>query len=140
MKRLVLTTILADICGCISAGIISLFSEENPGIFFIVVIYMFGNIFIPTFVGVVLYQVIKIKLPIGNSTNRFILHIAILILILVIGVLLWTMLDAINNFTIENLIENFNRDFRGFIPFAFVIAIAIPSIDILLTRKSLLNP
>ena len=139
MKRIILTTILADICGCISAGLISLYSEENSGIFLLVVIYMFGNIFIPTLIGVLLYQVIKKKLPIGNSTNRFILHITILILILVIGVLLWTMLDVINNFTIENLIEDFNRDFRGFIPFALVIAVAIPSIDILLTRKSLVK-
>jgi len=139
MKRIILTTIFASLCGCISAGLIALFSAENPAFFLIVIIYMFGSIFIPTLIGVLLYQFIKKKLPIGNSTNRFILHIAILILILAIGVLLWTMLDVINNFTIKNLIEAFNRDFRGFIPFAFVIAVAIPAIDILLTRKSLVK-
>jgi hypothetical protein len=135
MKRIFLTTLFATLLGCFIVGMLFLF--ESPRMALYGAIMTFGNIIIPTLVGVLLFQVVRKKIKFVNETKTLILRMLILFLVFILALIIWAIGDiALSGLTIKNIVDDFSSEFAGFIIIAISSAIAIPSIDILVDRKA----
>lgn len=138
MIRILFTTLLADLIGCVISFITLLFIENGEDINFLYIgLFLFGNLFFPTLIGVLVYQLLKFKLPFINSPQKFIQHILSLILVFTIALTAWTIFDVIDDFTFENLKDDFKNQFLGFVPAALSIAIAIPILEVIFNSERL---
>lgn len=138
MKRLLLTTVFADLAGSLTAGLTLPFFGDFSA-FPVVLIMTFLNIFIPTFLAVIIYQVVKSVYYI-NLKRTVILHSATMITISILGLLIWNLIDTINFFglkgvTFTSLKNYFNYQFLGYFPATLIVALTIPVIQIFLTEK-----
>jgi hypothetical protein len=134
VRRIILTTLLASLFGCCAMGILFLFKSPEDAIY--VVVLSFGNILIPTLLGVIVFQLIKNKITFTNQAKTIALRILVLVLIFALALIIWALADVIfSAFTLENVIADFNSQFLGFTPIALVLAIIIPAIDLLIDKK-----
>ena len=140
MKRLILTTILADLAGCLTTGVMLLFDKDISLLPF-VLIFTFGNILIPTLIAALIYQQIK-QMSHINQRKTLILHSVTMTLISLLAIIIWTIIDTFYSFGLKDLtfihIKNdFRTQFSGFIPATMSVALTIPFIDHFLTNKLL---
>ena len=138
MKRLLLTTVFADLTGCLTTGIMLFFSDDLSMLPF-VLIMTFGNILIPTIFAVLIYQIVK-QVYYINSCRTLILHSGTMILISIVVIIIWTIVDVIYSFGIKELTfirikDDFKTQFLGFIPAIISVALTIPLIENFLTKK-----
>jgi hypothetical protein len=99
-------------------------------------ILTFGNIVIPTLLGVLLFQIVKNKIKFANETKTLVLRMLVLIVVFILSLIMWAIGDVgFSDLTLQNIKEDFNSQFSGFSLIAISLAIAIPSIDILMDRK-----
>jgi hypothetical protein len=131
MKRVLLTTLFALLWAFIFTLV--LFSIESVEMGIYAATMIIGISFIPVLVAVLLFQLIR-KRIVANSTLPFIIQILLMILIMSVGLILWSVADAIPDFSLENVVEDFHSQFLGFTPLALSLAIAIPAIDKLIDK------
>jgi hypothetical protein len=134
LKRILLTTLFATLLGCLIAGVLFLF--ESSGMALYGAILTFGNIIIPTLLGVLIFQIVKSKINFANETKTLVLRMLVLIVMFILALVIWAIGDvAFSDLTLQNIKEDFNSQFSGFSIIAISLAIAIPSIDILMDGK-----
>jgi len=138
MKRLLLTTIFADLAGCLATGITLPFYGNFSALPF-VLIMTFLNIFIPTFLAVAIYQVAKGVCNL-DLKKTLVLHSVIMIAIVIVGITVWSLIDTISSFgfegaTLTNLRARFSDQFLGYLPAALAVALTIPITHEFLTKK-----
>lgn len=138
MKRLLFTTLLGDIAGCLFTGILVIFQGGCPALPFILLM-TFMNIFIPAFLLAASYQVIK-DVSYLNFSSTLMLHCLILSAFAIIGAGFWTICDAISVFGIKGLnftsiSDEFNVQFLGYIPATLTIALTIPVFQQLVSNR-----
>jgi flagellar biosynthesis protein FlhB len=142
VKRILLTTLALILLACLLTGFFALFNEGSLQAFLYLAILTIGNILIPTFIGVLLFQVIKKKVVYSNWTKTYIIQILVMVSIMVIGLFLWALVDVMadsNQLTLKNVMEDFYSQFSGFALVGVFMAIAIPFIDRFLTKTEYAN-
>jgi hypothetical protein len=138
VTKVLLSTLLLDIFSCIVTGLFALFNESSFQAFLYVAFLTFGSILIPTFLGVLIFQFVKKKINFPDKTQTFVVQILVMLLLMFIGLLLWALFDVIvwsDTLTLENVTHDFHSQFSGFVIGGIFMAIALPFIDSLLTKK-----
>lgn len=138
MKRLLLTTVFADLVGSLVSGLTLLFLGDFQAFPFVLIMTLF-NFFIPTFLAVCLYQVVKSGYYI-NLKRSIILHSVTMIAISIVGLLIFNLIDTITSvglkgMTFTRVKNNFNSQFLGYFPATLVVALTIPIIQVFVTEK-----
>ncbi len=130
MGQIIKLTLLADLVSCF----IMFFSYllfDHPSHAFLALIYTFGNIFIPTFIAVIIYRQLRQKTTLSNSFRTIVFQICILIIIFLIGIFIWAGVNIMlfEHLTHNNITKEFNSEFKPWLPALFSLAFFIPLID-----------
>ena len=96
-----------------------------------VIFYAFGNILIPTLVGVLIFKLIDQKTMLTRQNLTIILQIIILTILFLTCIYLWATLETFisNDLSFKSVQEDFNREFREWLPAIFTTAIALPILN-----------
>lgn len=141
MKRIFLTTLFAALLGLLIIAMLLLFKGETFGTILYMGFLIIGSSIVPVLIAVLLFQIVRRQINFKNQTKTLILRILILILIFALGLIVWSFIDVIiynagfSDLALQNVIEDFESQFLGFIPATLPVAIAIPAIDILIEEK-----
>ena len=139
MKRIILTTLALTLLGSLLAGFFAMFTEGSLQAFLYVAILTFGNILIPTFIGVLIFQVVKKKVVFSNWIKTTVVQILVMESVMLLGLFLWALSDVLTSsdqFTLENVKEDFYSQFLGFALVGVFMAIAIPFVDHYLAKTT----
>ena len=137
MGRVIKLILLANLGSCITVIIIiTIANSFKVGLS--VGLLTFGNIFLPTIGAVLVYFLIKRRTTLPSTVVTLVLQATLLIGLLILGLLIWATGEAaifydLNCIEIE---EVFVSEFKGFLPVVFTEAILIPTLDLLLSRRS----
>lgn len=143
MKRILLTTLILTLLGCLLAGFLALFSEVSFQAFLYTAILTFGSIIIPTHIGVLAFHIVKKRVILYNWMATYILQVFVMVSIITIGLILWAIGDVLmssDQLTLERVKDVFYSQFSGFAIAGIFMAIAMPFVDHFLTKKELVNP
>lgn len=105
-----------------------------------VFLLLFLGIFIPTFIAVFIFRGVKMIADFSEKTIQLLKQGLILSLFLLCCLIAWSFIDVINDhgfadFSMSLVVEDFNSQFRGFVPLAIIIAFLIPFIDKIISAK-----
>ncbi|ASS49479.1 MAG: hypothetical protein A3D31_02825 [Candidatus Fluviicola riflensis] len=137
MVRLIKLTLLADLASCL----VMFFSYLliNPKFAFLALFYSFGNILIPTFIAVLVFQLLRKKINLSNSFRTIALQTFILTVILFLGIFIWATIDVLLFGHLHrehwNITKEFNSEFKPWLPALFSLAFFIPLIDRRISRN-----
>jgi hypothetical protein len=136
MKRIITLTLLSDI-GVGLAMLIFFSITDSWGIGLYAGILTFGNILIPTLIAVLIFQLVKKTTNFDNPLLTISTQTMLLAGLFVFGLFIWATAEAIlfTTLTWENIIDDYNSQFSGFLPVAFTEAFLIPTIDLWLTKR-----
>ena len=133
------TTIIADLFGLLITVLAwAIMGDSNAGL---LVIFVFGNIFIPTLIGVILFRFVKSITYQTDSIISLLRQSVILTIIFLFGLVIWSIADGLFTDGLTGSIfyqikQDFISEFLGYVPATIAIALIIPFIDNWL-RKSL---
>jgi ATP/ADP translocase len=136
MKRIITLTLMSDIGGCL-AMLLFFTITDNWGIGLYAGVMTFGNILLPTLIAVLIYQIVKNKTKFDNHFLTITIQTILLAGLFIFGLFLWASADAIafTTLTWNNVIDDYNAQFSGFLPVVFTEALLIPTIDLWLTKR-----
>ena len=97
----------------------------------------FGNILIPTLAAVLIYLLLKRWVMIASPILKIMIQILLLITIFIFGLHVWAAIDSFlfETLTWENIKNDYDSQFAGFLPVVLTEAILIPNIDLWLTKR-----
>jgi hypothetical protein len=136
MGKLIKLTFLTDLGSCLLMLIIFTFSDSfGAGLY--VIILIFGNILIPTIIAVLFFLMLRKKTTLKTPLKTILLQAIILMPLYVLGLYLWATIDSLlfEKLTWENIQQDFNSQFSGFLPVIIAQAIQIPVLDHWLTKQ-----
>ena len=136
MGRIISLTLLADIGSCLTI-LIYFWLADSFGMGFYVGLLTFGNILIPTLAGVLIYLLLKRWVVIASPILKIMIQILLLIAIFIFGLYVWAAIDSFlfETLTWENIKNDYDSQFAGFLPVVLTEAILIPNIDFFLTKR-----
>ena len=127
----------------LTIGIATSLVEKEALLFIYVTIHLFGNFFIPLIIASALYFFIKKYFKQMSGLLGVVAYSALLFIVIQAGLFFWSMLDVIvynsgfENFTLKNIISDYNREFARLLLVIIFSAIAIPVADILIKKRNL---
>lgn len=139
MTQIIKLTLLADLASCL----VMFFSYLiiNPDQAFLALFYSFGNILIPTFIGVLIFRLLRRRIILSNPFRTIAFQTFILALIFLAGVFIWATVDVLlfGNLHREhwNITKEFNSEFKFWLPALFSLAFFIPFIDYRISRTDI---
>ena len=138
MGKIIKLTLLTDL-GCCVLMLIIFTTGESFGMGLYVSILIFGYILIPTIIAVLLFLLIRKKTTLKTPLKTILLQASILIPLFILGLYIWATIDILSlpyeKLTWENIQQDFNTNFSGFLPVTIAQAILIPVLDHWLTKQ-----
>jgi hypothetical protein len=137
MGRIILLTLLADLGSCITM-LIYFTVLDSFGMGLYAGVLTFGNILIPTIGAVLLFKLIKRWIIFSNSTLLIMIQVTLLAVLFIIGLFAWATIDSVlfETMTWQNIKNDYDSQFSGFLPVVFTEALLIPIIDLWLTKRN----
>ena len=138
MGKIIKLTLLTDL-GCCVLMLIIFTTGESFGMGLYVSILIFGYILIPTIIAVLLFLLLRKKTTLKTPLKTILLQASILIPLFILGLYIWATIDILSlpyeKLTWENIQQDFNTYFSGFLPVTIAQAILIPVLDHWLTKQ-----
>lgn len=131
MIKFIMLTFLADLAACMVMFFYYLMVDQHLA--FLVLFFSFGNLFVPTLIGVLVFRLIRKKLMRSNPFRTIAFQTCVLIIIFLIGILIWAKVDVLLYGTLHdenwNVAKEFNSEFKIWLPALFSLAFFIPYLD-----------
>ena len=139
MKRIIKLTLLADLASCLVMFLSYLVIKPNKAI--LALFYSFGNIFIPTFIGVLIFRLLRKKMILSDPFRTIAFQTFVLTLIFLAGIFIWATVDVLLFGNLHsghwNIAKEFNSEFKFWLPALFSLAFFIPFIDYRMGRTDI---
>lgn len=138
MKKIIFTTYISSIIAILIAG--TYYGLVNESFDFATYFIFLGyfNIIIPNFLAVLIYSGLEKIFKIQNTKQKLIVDIILLGLTLQLCLWTWAVIDVyldFDNVTFKEVKRDYDRQFRGFNPVTFTLAIIIPGIYLIWNDK-----
>lgn len=92
MKQIIKLTLLSDLAACLVMFLYYLLVDQYLA--FLVLFFSFGNLFVPTLIGVPVFRLIRKKLILSNPFRTVAFQTCVLTIIFLIGILIWVKADV----------------------------------------------
>jgi len=131
MKQIIKLTLLSDLAASMVMFIYYLMFDQHLA--FLVLFFSFGNLFVPTLIGVLVFRLLRKKLILSNSFLTVAFQTCVLTIIFLIGILVWANADVLLYGSLRdehwNLTKEFNSEFKIWLPALFSLALFIPILE-----------
>lgn len=134
--RILKVAVLVNFFISLVVGLAASFAEREPLYFLYVGILLFGSLFFPLIIASCLHYFIDKKINTHASFMNFLLQSVILIVAFQIGLVIWTIIEVVLDFTLENAVNHYNREFGSMFWLTVLIAFAIPLTAFFLDKRS----
>ena len=137
MTRIFSLTLLSSLGGFVFVTFFFwLSSSLEKSIFMGFLVYV--NILIPTFIGTLIYFLIKRWRINKSKTVNIVIQIIMLTLFFIIGLFIWATIDSLLFTTLswDNIKKDFDSQFMGFLPITLTIATLLPIFDLWLSKRN----
>lgn len=128
---LIKLTFLANLTSCLVMFFYYLMVDQHLA--FLVLFFSFGNLFVPTLIGVLGFRLIRKKLIRSNPFRTIAFQTCVMSIIFLIGILIWAKLDVLLFGTLRNehwnVEKEFNSEFKIWLPALFSLSFFIPYLD-----------
>jgi|GEM_PF-6045107 len=139
MKHIIKLTVFADLASCLVMFFSTLITKPNHA--FGALFFSFGNILVPTFIGVIIFRLIRKWFIVSTSFRTILFQTVILTFIFLIGIFVWAKADVILYGNLHqdnwNITKEFNSEFKFWLPALFSLAFFIPLIDNRISRTDM---
>lgn len=137
----ILTTFIVSVLSCLTIAIYISQVEKDSGVFLYAFIMILGNIILPIFLTVCSYAFFKRKIMLSNKLANYFIQVGIIILISTLGLCFMTVSKVVSYYsgfsgmTFQNLKENFDSSYRGYIPIVILYSFLIPFVYFFIEKK-----
>ncbi len=139
MKHIIKLTVFADLASCLVMFFSTLITKPNHA--FLALFFSFGNILVPTFIGVIIFRLIRKWFIVSTFFRTILFQTVILTFIFLIGIFVWAKVDVILYGNLHqdnwNITKEFNSEFKFWLPALFSLAFFIPLIDNRISRTDM---
>lgn len=136
MKNIIKLTVLVDLASCLVMFFSTLITKPNHA--FGALFFSFGNLLVPTFIGVLIFRFVRKWLIVSNPFRTVLFQTVILTFIFLIGIFIWAVADVLLYGNLHqdnwNITKEFNSEFKFWLPALFSLAFFIPFIDNRISR------
>jgi hypothetical protein len=115
--------------------------KNDSGVFLYAFIMILGNIILPVFLSVISYAFLKRKIKLSNKLTNYLMRVGITILISALGLCFMTVSKVVSYYsgfsgmTFQNLKENFDSSYRGYIPIVILYSFLIPLVYFFIEKR-----
>lgn len=131
MLQIIKLPFLADLAACMVMFIYYLMVDQHLA--YLVLFFSFGNLFVPTLIGVLVFRLLRKKLILSNSFLTVAFQTFVLTCIYLIGILIWVKADVLLYGSLRDeqwdLAKEFNSEFKIWLPALFSLALFIPILE-----------